>query len=48
MDRRPQGRRAHGAVPGLAEELDALLRGETDPVANAANAAAAIYHSLPI
>ncbi len=30
----------------LAEELDALLRGETDPVANAANAAAAIYHSL--
>jgi GAF domain-containing protein len=31
----------------LAEELDALLRGETDPVANAANAAAAIYHSLP-
>jgi L-methionine (R)-S-oxide reductase len=31
----------------LAEELDALLRGETDPVANAANAAAAIYHRLP-
>ena len=31
----------------LAEELDALLTGETDPVANAANAAAAIYHSLP-
>lgn len=31
----------------LAEELDALLRGETDPIANAANAAAAIYHSLP-
>ena len=31
----------------LAEELDALLRGETDPVANAANTAAAIYHSLP-
>jgi L-methionine (R)-S-oxide reductase len=30
----------------LAEELDALLRGETDPVANAANAIAAIYHSL--
>jgi len=30
----------------LAEELDALLRGETDPIANAANAAAAIYHSL--
>jgi GAF domain-containing protein len=31
----------------LAEELDALLSGETDPVANAANAAAAIFHSLP-
>ena len=31
----------------LAEELDALLSGETDAVANAANAAAAIYHSLP-
>ena len=31
----------------LAEALDALLRGETQPVANAANAAAAIYHSLP-
>jgi len=30
----------------LGEELDALLRGETDPVANAANAAAAIYHGL--
>jgi L-methionine (R)-S-oxide reductase len=31
----------------LARELDALLTGETDPVANAANAAAAIYHALP-
>jgi L-methionine (R)-S-oxide reductase len=31
----------------LTEELDALLRGESDPVANAANAAAAIFHSLP-
>jgi len=31
----------------LAEELDALLSGETDATANAANAAAAIYHSLP-
>jgi GAF domain-containing protein len=31
----------------LAEEVDALLRGETDPVANTANAAAALYHSLP-
>jgi L-methionine (R)-S-oxide reductase len=32
----------------LAEQLDALLSGETDPVANAANAAAAIFHSLPL
>ena len=31
----------------LAEELDALLTGEVDHTANAANAAAAIYHSLP-
>src|SRR5579871_5271919 len=31
----------------LARELDALLAGEADPVANAANAAAAIFHALP-
>jgi L-methionine (R)-S-oxide reductase len=31
----------------VVEELDALLHGEADPTANAANAAAAIYHSLP-
>jgi L-methionine (R)-S-oxide reductase len=31
----------------LAKELDALLSGEADVTANAANAAAAIYHSLP-
>lgn len=31
----------------LAGELDALLSGECDPVALTANAAAAIYHSLP-
>ena len=30
----------------LAGELDALLAGERDPTANAANAAAAIYHAL--
>jgi L-methionine (R)-S-oxide reductase len=30
----------------LGRELDALLTGESDPVANAANAAAAIYHAL--
>jgi L-methionine (R)-S-oxide reductase len=31
----------------LAAEMDALLTGETDATANAANAAAAIFHSLP-
>jgi L-methionine (R)-S-oxide reductase len=31
----------------LAEALDALLAGEPDRTANAANAAAAIFHSLP-
>lgn len=31
----------------LAGELDGLLAGEPDAVANAANAAAAIYHALP-
>ncbi len=31
----------------LATELRALLADEPDPVANAANAAAAIYHALP-
>ncbi|HEY7577605.1 MAG TPA: GAF domain-containing protein [Acetobacteraceae bacterium] len=31
----------------LARELDALLAGEPDSVANAANAAAAIHHALP-
>lgn len=31
----------------LAEQLDALLAGETDPIANAANTAALIYHSVP-
>jgi L-methionine (R)-S-oxide reductase len=31
----------------LAEQLDALLTGEADAVANAANAAAAIFNSLP-
>jgi GAF domain-containing protein len=31
----------------LAEQLDALLTGEPDPIANAANAAAAIYQGLP-
>ena len=31
----------------LAEQLDALLAGESSVTANAANAAAAIFHSLP-
>jgi GAF domain-containing protein len=31
----------------MAPALDALLSGETDTIANAANAVAAIYHSLP-
>lgn len=31
----------------LTEQVDALLTGEPDPTANAANAAAAIYHALP-
>ena len=31
----------------LAAEVDGLLAGEPDPVANAANAASAIYHALP-
>ncbi len=35
------------AYAELTGELDALLTGEPDGIANAANAAAAIYHSLP-
>ncbi|MGE3782392.1 MAG: GAF domain-containing protein [Alphaproteobacteria bacterium] len=31
----------------LAAQLAALVEGESDPTANAANAAAAIYHGLP-
>ncbi len=31
----------------LAVQLAALLKGESDPIANAANAAALIYHGLP-
>jgi L-methionine (R)-S-oxide reductase len=37
----------HVRYNGLANELAALLAGGTDPVASAANAAAAIYHTLP-
>jgi L-methionine (R)-S-oxide reductase len=32
---------------GLAEQLAALVAGEPDPIANAANMAALIYHGLP-
>lgn len=32
---------------GLAAQLSALLAGETDPIANAANTAALIYEALP-
>ena len=35
------------AYPALAEEIDSLLSGEDDHVANLANAAAAIFHGLP-
>jgi GAF domain-containing protein len=31
----------------LTEQLAALLAGETDPIANAANTAALVYHGLP-
>lgn len=31
----------------LAQQLEALLAGETDPTANAANTASLIYHTLP-
>jgi L-methionine (R)-S-oxide reductase len=31
----------------LEKQLRALLAGETDPIANAANTAALLYHSLP-
>ena len=31
----------------LAPQLAALLHGESDPIANAANTAALIYHGLP-
>jgi L-methionine (R)-S-oxide reductase len=46
---RPEENRAEKCVlyRDLAEQLDALLTGEADAVANAANAAAAIFNSLP-
>jgi len=44
-DRPANDKPGHYAI--LERELKALLTGEPDPVANAANAAAAIYHALP-
>lgn len=41
------GKDKRASYRDLVQELDALLTGETDLTANAANAAAAIYHSLP-
>jgi len=41
---------SHAAKPDfyaeLASQLDALLAGETDPIANAANMAALLYHAM--
>src|SRR5262252_10944239 len=36
-----------GRYRDLSRQLTALLAGEPDPIANAANTAALIYHSLP-
>jgi L-methionine (R)-S-oxide reductase len=36
-----------GAYNDLASQIDGLLTGESDLIANLANAAAAIYHALP-
>lgn len=36
-----------GLYPALARELEALVAGERDAVANAANAAALLFHGLP-
>lgn len=38
---------AAAAYAGLARDLEALLAGERDLIANAANTAALIYHALP-
>lgn len=43
----PRGGEKQAVYADLATELDALLAGERDAVANTANAAAAIYHALP-
>jgi L-methionine (R)-S-oxide reductase len=38
----------HAVYTELAGQLDGLLSGVSDPIANLANAAAAIYHGLPL
>jgi L-methionine (R)-S-oxide reductase len=38
---------AEAAYRDLARDLSALLAGERDPIANAANTAALLYHALP-
>lgn len=43
----PKGEGKEALYRDLADALEALLAGETDPVATAANAVAATYHSLP-
>jgi L-methionine (R)-S-oxide reductase len=45
----PRSRDGHKAIlyAELASQIESLLSGETDAIANLANAAAAIYHSLP-
>jgi L-methionine (R)-S-oxide reductase len=37
----------HELLEGLVEQAGALLHGERDPVANAANLAALVFHTLP-
>lgn len=39
--------RAADVYAGLAEDLRALLHGERDPIANAANLSSLVYHTLP-
>ena len=43
----PEGGSQTDLYADLASQIEGLLSGESDPIANLANAAAAIYHSLP-
>lgn len=43
----PENGDKHVLYGDLASQIEGLLSGEADPVANLANAAAAIYHGLP-